>query len=123
MCGIIGVLSNHEAAPLLVEALKRLEYRGYDSAGIATVNAGRLDRLVARATARHRAGLVSQCQRRTSERSWCAVPAEQTSIDGIEGLSIAVSEARYRSPLEAHHGHGPSAVRRQALRDCPLART
>ncbi|MCC5974122.1 MAG: glutamine--fructose-6-phosphate transaminase (isomerizing) [Rubellimicrobium sp.] len=44
MCGIVGVLGAHEAAPLLVEALKRLEYRGYDSAGIATVNAGRLDR-------------------------------------------------------------------------------
>ena len=44
MCGIVGVLGNHEAAPLLVEALKRLEYRGYDSAGIATVNEGRLDR-------------------------------------------------------------------------------
>jgi glucosamine--fructose-6-phosphate aminotransferase (isomerizing) len=44
MCGIIGVLGNHEAAPILVEALKRLEYRGYDSAGIATVNAGVLDR-------------------------------------------------------------------------------
>ena len=44
MCGIVGVLGHHEAAPLLVEALKRLEYRGYDSAGIATVNAGRLDR-------------------------------------------------------------------------------
>ena len=44
MCGIVGVLGNHEAAPLLVEALKRLEYRGYDSAGIATVNAGALDR-------------------------------------------------------------------------------
>ena len=44
MCGIVGVLGNHEAAPLLVEALKRLEYRGYDSAGIATVNQGRLDR-------------------------------------------------------------------------------
>ena len=44
MCGIIGVLGNHEAAPLLVEALKRLEYRGYDSAGIATVNHGKLDR-------------------------------------------------------------------------------
>ena len=44
MCGIVGVLGNHEAAPILVEALKRLEYRGYDSAGIATVNAGRLDR-------------------------------------------------------------------------------
>lgn len=44
MCGIVGVLGNHEAAPILVEALKRLEYRGYDSAGIATVNNGTLDR-------------------------------------------------------------------------------
>ncbi|MCX7299776.1 MAG: glutamine--fructose-6-phosphate transaminase (isomerizing) [Rhodobacterales bacterium] len=44
MCGIVGVLGDHEAAPLLVEALKRLEYRGYDSAGIATVNHGQLDR-------------------------------------------------------------------------------
>ncbi|WP_444464842.1 glutamine--fructose-6-phosphate transaminase (isomerizing) [Rhodobacter capsulatus] len=44
MCGIIGVLGNHEVAPLLVESLKRLEYRGYDSAGIATVNGGVLDR-------------------------------------------------------------------------------
>ena len=44
MCGIVGVLGNHEVAPLIVEALKRLEYRGYDSAGIATVHNGRLDR-------------------------------------------------------------------------------
>nr|WP_213394730.1 glutamine--fructose-6-phosphate transaminase (isomerizing) [Yoonia sp.] len=44
MCGIVGVLGNHEAAPLLVEALKRLEYRGYDSAGIATINGDVLDR-------------------------------------------------------------------------------
>ncbi|MCF8486255.1 MAG: glutamine--fructose-6-phosphate transaminase (isomerizing) [Rhodobacteraceae bacterium] len=44
MCGIVGVLGDHEVAPLLVEALKRLEYRGYDSAGIATVYKSRLDR-------------------------------------------------------------------------------
>lgn len=37
-------MGNHEVAPILVEALKRLEYRGYDSAGIATVNNGTLDR-------------------------------------------------------------------------------
>jgi len=43
MCGIVGVLSNHEVAPILVEALKRVEYRGYDSAGLATINAGHLD--------------------------------------------------------------------------------
>ena len=44
MCGIVGVLGSHEVAPILVEALKRLEYRGYDSAGIATVTNGALDR-------------------------------------------------------------------------------
>ena len=44
MCGIVGILGDHEAAPQLVDALKRLEYRGYDSAGIATVNKGVLDR-------------------------------------------------------------------------------
>ncbi|MBC6438256.1 MAG: glutamine--fructose-6-phosphate transaminase (isomerizing) [Rhodobacteraceae bacterium] len=44
MCGIIGVLGDREVAPILVEALKRLEYRGYDSTGIATVQNGILDR-------------------------------------------------------------------------------
>lgn len=45
MCGIIGVLSKQdEAAPRIVEALRRLEYRGYDSAGIATLQSGQLDR-------------------------------------------------------------------------------
>ena len=38
MCGIVGVLGSHEAAPILLDALKRLEYRGYDSAGIALVD-------------------------------------------------------------------------------------
>ncbi|MFI0394820.1 glutamine--fructose-6-phosphate transaminase (isomerizing) [Paracoccus jiaweipingae] len=38
MCGIIGILGRHQVAPQLVEALKRLEYRGYDSAGIATID-------------------------------------------------------------------------------------
>ena len=46
MCGIVGVLGNEPAAPLLLDALKRLEYRGYDSAGIATLDdAGHLSRL------------------------------------------------------------------------------
>ena len=44
MCGIIGILGSHEVAPLILEALKRLEYRGYDSAGIATLQDGHLDR-------------------------------------------------------------------------------
>lgn len=44
MCGIVGILGNRPVAPLLVDALKRLEYRGYDSAGIATIHHGTLDR-------------------------------------------------------------------------------
>ncbi len=44
MCGIVAILGRHEVAPLILEALKRLEYRGYDSAGIATVHDGRLGR-------------------------------------------------------------------------------
>jgi glutamine---fructose-6-phosphate transaminase (isomerizing) len=41
MCGIVAVIGSREAAPLLLEGLRQLEYRGYDSAGIATVNADR----------------------------------------------------------------------------------
>jgi glutamine---fructose-6-phosphate transaminase (isomerizing) len=44
MCGIIGILGTEPAAPRLVDALKRLEYRGYDSAGVATLEAGVLIR-------------------------------------------------------------------------------
>lgn len=44
MCGIVGVIGSRPAAPLLLDALRRLEYRGYDSAGIATLVEGRLER-------------------------------------------------------------------------------
>ena len=44
MCGIVGIVGKTPVAPQIVEALKRLEYRGYDSAGVATLEDGRLDR-------------------------------------------------------------------------------
>ncbi len=44
MCGIIGIIGNNDAAPRLVEGLRRLEYRGYDSAGVATLIGGRIER-------------------------------------------------------------------------------
>ncbi len=44
MCGIVGAVSSKEVAGVLVDALRRLEYRGYDSAGIATLAGGRLER-------------------------------------------------------------------------------
>ena len=53
MCGIMGYVGPRQAAPLLLEGLRRLEYRGYDSAGIAVCNEtievrkaeGKIDRL------------------------------------------------------------------------------
>jgi glutamine---fructose-6-phosphate transaminase (isomerizing) len=44
MCGIVGIVGRSAVAPLIVDALKRLEYRGYDSAGVATIEAGTLAR-------------------------------------------------------------------------------
>ncbi len=44
MCGIVGIVGRSPVAPLIVDALKRLEYRGYDSAGVATIAEGQLGR-------------------------------------------------------------------------------
>jgi glucosamine--fructose-6-phosphate aminotransferase (isomerizing) len=44
MCGIVGAVAERNVVPVLVEGLRRLEYRGYDSAGVATVDAGQLQR-------------------------------------------------------------------------------
>jgi glucosamine--fructose-6-phosphate aminotransferase (isomerizing) len=44
MCGIVGVIGKSDAAPVILESLRRLEYRGYDSAGIATLVDGTIDR-------------------------------------------------------------------------------
>ena len=38
MCGIVGAIAQRDVAPILLEGLKRLEYRGYDSAGIAVID-------------------------------------------------------------------------------------
>jgi glucosamine--fructose-6-phosphate aminotransferase (isomerizing) len=69
MCGIVGAIAQRNVVPILLEGLKRLEYRGYDSAGIAVVN-GHLSRL--RST-----GRVAELSRR----------ADETHLEGPLGIA------------------------------------
>src|SRR4051795_1658059 len=59
MCGIVGAVATRNVVPILIEGLRRLEYRGYDSAGVAVIN-GRLHRLRA-------CGRVSELKKLTDE--------------------------------------------------------
>jgi Glucosamine 6-phosphate synthetase, contains amidotransferase and phosphosugar isomerase domains len=58
MCGIVGYVGRAHATPILLDGLRRLEYRGYDSAGIAVVDAGQFDtrKCAGRIAALHKIG-------------------------------------------------------------------
>jgi glucosamine--fructose-6-phosphate aminotransferase (isomerizing) len=60
MCGIIGIIGKHDVAPLLVDGLKRLEYRGYDSAGVATLVNGHIERRRAEGKLKNLAALLER---------------------------------------------------------------
>src|SRR5688572_27829731 len=95
MCGIVGAISTRNVVPILLEGLRRLEYRGYDSAGIAVVN-GTLTRL--RST-----GRVAELTRRAGENGvsgplgiahtrWAThgVPSERNAHPHVSGTISVV---------------------------------
>ena len=97
MCGIVGVIGTRPAAPLLLEALRRLEYRGYDSAGIATLVNGHIDR-------RRAAGKLVNLARR----------AGPTPLAGTTGIGHT-RWATHGAPTESNaHPHGTAARLRRA---------
>jgi len=60
MCGIVGAAARRDIVPVLIEGLRRLEYRGYDSCGVAAIGAGKLSRVRSVARVADLAGQVSK---------------------------------------------------------------
>ena len=93
MCGIIGILGSDDAAPRLIEGLKRLEYRGYDSAGIATLANGSIHR-----------------RRAEGKLANLAAILEDDPLDGDAGIGHT-RWATHGVPNESNaHPHAPSRV-------------
>ena len=93
MCGIVGVIGSNPAAPILVDALRRLEYRGYDSAGIATLVNGHIER-------RRASGKLANLAHALDERP----------LSGTTGIGHT-RWATHGAPTEGNaHPHGTSRV-------------
>ena len=93
MCGIVGVIGASPAAPLLLEALRRLEYRGYDSAGIATLVNGHIER-----------------RRAPGKLVNLAEVLERSPLDGTTGIGHT-RWATHGAPTEGNaHPHGTTRV-------------
>ena len=93
MCGIVGVIGTRPAAPILLEALRRLEYRGYDSAGIATLVNGHIDR-----------------RRAEGKLGNLAASLDHVAMDGSIGIGHT-RWATHGAPTESNaHPHGTARV-------------
>ena len=118
MCGIVALIGSREAAPLLLEGLRQLEYRGYDSAGIATVDAaGQLSCLKAEGklvnlTARYEAaGAQGQCGIGHTRWATHGKPEERNAhphLDGSGHLAVVQNGIieNYRSLREELQAEG-----------------
>src|SRR5690348_6608733 len=93
MCGIVGVIGSRQAASLILDSLRRLEYRGYDSAGIATLVNGHIDR-----------------RRAEGKLGNLAAVLERTPLPGTTGIGHT-RWATHGAPTESNaHPHGTALV-------------
>jgi len=68
MCGIVGYVGRQNASGILIEGLKRLEYRGYDSAGVALINGQGLEVMKKTGRVENVAALVNRRNRETKQQ-------------------------------------------------------
>jgi glutamine---fructose-6-phosphate transaminase (isomerizing) len=93
MCGIVGAISSRQVAPIILDSLHRLEYRGYDSAGIATLVDGQIERRRAEGKLRNLAGVLAR-----------------SPLGGTTGIGHT-RWATHGAPTESNaHPHGTSLV-------------
>ena len=93
MCGIVGVIGSRQAAPLILDSLRRLEYRGYDSAGIATLVNGHIER-----------------RRAEGKLGNLAAVLDRLPLTGTTGIGHT-RWATHGAPTESNaHPHGTSRV-------------
>ena len=93
MCGIVGVVSGRQASPLILQSLQRLEYRGYDSAGIATLVDGAIER-----------------RRAEGKLARLAAALDRSPLPGSTGIGHT-RWATHGAPTECNaHPHGTSRV-------------
>ncbi|MEO6103917.1 MAG: glutamine--fructose-6-phosphate aminotransferase, partial [Pseudoxanthomonas sp.] len=96
MCGIVGAIAGRDVVPILIEGLKRLEYRGYDSAGIAVIDGGAVRRV-------RRTGRVTEME--------SAAQAEQfTASLGIGHTRWATHGGVTEHNAHPHISHGDLAL-------------
>src|SRR6202162_2843521 len=93
MCGIVGVIGARSAAPIVLDALRRLEYRGYDSAGIATLINNHID-----------------CRRSEGKLGNLAASLDRRALAGTIGIGHT-RWATHGAPTESNaHPHGTARV-------------
>lgn len=101
MCGIVGFTGNRQAAPILLDGLSKLEYRGYDSAGLAVRDGDALAQVV-KAKGRL-SNLVEKTDNGNALKGTCGIdiPVGRPMANPVRSMPIPMSPATVADPVPA----------------------